>query len=160
MRCSHCQSNNTYEIGNDWIGCRTCGRQRPIKGDDMAKRGTCTNCGRPDQSIATADGICQGCYYSVKGFEKGSAEYIAALAAAKEKFSQKASNHVKKHDYAVRENPIKKTKSVGKKSLPTQPKKQKDGTLVMLEDLLHELMEQVNEITVCIQIIKKYQKAA
>lgn len=54
----------------------------------------CNNCGRT--MLIIAGGMCGGCYYAGKncGFEKGTPEYDAALAAAKERFTNP--NHKQK----------------------------------------------------------------
>jgi hypothetical protein len=52
----------------------------------MSGKRVCTNCGRPKPIIGR--GLCGGCYYSgKKAGAPGSPEYMKALAAAKERFT-------------------------------------------------------------------------
>jgi hypothetical protein len=76
-----------------------CGERWPVNGaapviykklseEDILMSGkrVCTNCGRPKPIIGR--GLCGGCYYSgKKAGAPGSPEYMKALAAAKERFT-------------------------------------------------------------------------
>jgi len=104
VRCPKCQSNNTYFDGVD-NACRTCGERWPksllhfaLKEALVATKPNkrCKNCGREKKIIS--DDLCSGCYSTVyRKHSKGTPEYVAALAAAKERFTLKAGSTGKKH---------------------------------------------------------------
>lgn len=127
--CPKCNSINTYQDGYDYA-CRMCGSRWPIHGPlpkgllrkndatpagtalakeekTMAIRKPCRNCGRT--LCIAQDGLCGGCFGSVKKYTKGTSEYDAALAAAKKRFTDP--------DYSGRT--VKKKKSVNPKQKST-----------------------------------------
>ena len=68
MQCPKCQSGNIYQQAGDnhcQAKCRNCGREKNIVGD----------------------GLCSGCYFAAKPFEKGTADHDEALAEAKKRFT-------------------------------------------------------------------------
>jgi hypothetical protein len=98
--CPKCKSLNTYSDSPN-MACLMCGKRWPMNGqqptviskkttveaevNEMAIKKACRNCGR-DKNIV-GDGLCGGCYFSVKGMEKGTPEYDEELLSAKKRFT-------------------------------------------------------------------------
>ena len=100
--CLKCGSPNTYSDGPE-MACLMCGKRWPINGakpiivykrseeenmeakkPSSGKVGACVNCGR-EKYIADKEGLCASCHHAVKGINKDSVAYSAALADAKKR---------------------------------------------------------------------------
>jgi len=192
-----CKSSNTYFDGveNICIDCRkrwlrdgesraellktegnipkVIPRETIIKTEGREKamaKGICRNCGRGGLSIVK-DHLCGGCNNSVKGLEKGTPEYYATLAAAKDRFTNPDAPALKRGPKKSAKQPsnipenihpteTKKGKpSIGKSQIVGPRKKEKD-VLTILEDRRHKLMDEIMVINQTIEVIKKYSQAA
>jgi len=97
--CSNCHSGfvkaeRDPEDGMLIVRCFKCGNEAtPISDperkrfymaneDEMAKKGTCGNCGRQNVSLISG-GHCWSCYSAVRGKERDTEEYDIALAEVK-----------------------------------------------------------------------------
>lgn len=95
-QCPKCSSLNTYSDGWE-MACLMCGKRwgqptgilkkTPVEAEvnEMEVKKVCRNCGRDKNIIG--DGLCGGCYFSVKGMEKGTPEYDEELSNAKKRFT-------------------------------------------------------------------------
>ena len=125
--------------------------------DAMEKE--CRNCGRKKNIVG--DGLCGGCYHAVKGLLKDTPKYEIALSAAKERFTNPNAKGLPRGRKKSVKPPSNITQNIPevKKTASAKPIASKKDILVVLEDRAHVIMEEFQEITKTIQIIKKYQAA-
>ena len=194
MNCPACKSHNTFFDGVDNI-CIDC-KKRWLRTDEsrdvllktnqkviscetkevniMAKYTECRNCERTMTIIG--DGLCGGCYNAVyKKFEKGTAEYDAALAKIKAKVTDpnyKSRSAAAQLQKVEEKEPARKPRRVmtaaetqakidalADEHESQKPKKQQSDVVQNLRDRRHDLMEEMNRITEAINTIEKYQAA-
>lgn len=115
----------------------------------MTIKKACRNCGREKNIVC--DGLCGGCYGSVRGMEKDTPEYFKALADAKKRFNDP--------DYKPRRG-CKKSKFNNSLAHEKQNStKTESNIIVVLETRRHELMQEIDEINKTIEVIKRYKAA-
>lgn len=112
--CPKCKAIGGVIYPNDlggW-GCMKCGTQwgYPIlkmnTGDEeMSKSGICRNCGQLGKIIG--DELDSHCYWAVKGLEKGTPEYGAALAGERAKITERVKRNELKEECMEYTSPVK-----------------------------------------------------
>lgn len=169
--CPKCKSTNTYLDDDNTMACLKCAERFPLfskagnsqKGEKempevnippSGKKGTCTNCGR-DRWICNKHGHCGTCASAVKGFEHGTPEFDAALAAAKKRIQANGDTKFSKAAKRLRSRAKERIEAI--KQLPPEKKAPKQLENLTATDMMIAerdlLLDRVQKLNTAIELL-------
>jgi hypothetical protein len=175
--CPKCKSTNTYYDDDGMMACLKCAERFPfsktepisvnpkitkqekiemseVKIPSSGKKGICSNCGR-DRWICNKHGHCGTCASAVKGFEHGTPEFDAALAAAKKRIQANGDAKFNKVIKCLRSRAKERIDEI--RQLPSEKKATKQLENLTVTDVMKAerdlLLDRVQRLNTAIELL-------